>query len=174
MKHLSINRAVVFFSFNLFLFSNHFFAVASDDNGAGKEMGAMKLNPRTEIILSEKESQRVLAQCSRQTPQAERFWQPTQMDVDKFNQQIVSFFKNSQGRKPTRPLDEYNRQYIGFWSHNKKYIYANFFNRAYGEELRMPISQAVSVCSGGDYFFGMAYDVKGDVIEELRYNADAL
>lgn len=173
MKHFVKSGIARLFYFSVLSFANCFIACAHENSMANHELGARGLDPRTGVILNEKEAPRVLEQCSRSTPKAERFWKPTEEEVNKFDQKIIMYLQQSHVRKPTQSLEDYNRQYIGIWTLDKKYIYVNFYYRPVAEELGMPIIKAVSICAGGDYFFGMVYNVAENTIQELRYNSDA-
>ena len=173
MKHSKKNQMMAFFYLGLFIFFGTSFLRAQEGDMFAHHTGRTELNPRTGIILNEEEAPRVLNQCSRFTIKADRFWKPTQEEVDKFNQQISQYFRREHVRKPTQSLEEYSRQYIGVWSLEKKYIYVNFFYRPIAEELGLPLIKAVSICSGGDYFFGMTYNVVENTIQDVRYNSEA-
>jgi hypothetical protein len=93
-------------------------------------------------------------------------WTPTADDVARLEERLPAFIAGLGGAAPGRPLGEYRRQYVGFTSGGRRYVYVNAFRRDFSDDDPRPEFRdywrrtPIVVCDGGDAFFGIAYDVE--------------
>lgn len=117
--------------------------------------------------------------CSREGPGLiSGGWQPTPSQIAKAEALLPSFVRAN--RRPKEPLGEHYRQYLGVVISGRRLIYVNVFPRWLVErrELAGVAPQDwrtvfVSVCDGGDGFWGALYDPETLRFSSPRFNGAA-
>jgi hypothetical protein len=105
-------------------------------------------------------------------------WDPTPSQVAQAEAQLPAFVTTN--RRPERPLSEYYRQYLGVVIDGKKLIYVNVFPRSVVNRRDLPEAlrdywreEFVSVCDGGDDFWGALFDLEKQLFFFPRFNGVA-
>lgn len=147
-------------------------------------------------VLPATVGKKLLAQCSRSTPWSLRFWNPSLDDVMGLEKRLPSFLDSVTAQHPAMREGireaRYYRQYIGIVRWNgKRLIYINGFDRRYAEVInrsRLQSARAtgktnadtvrwrrypISVCDGGQMFFGLEYDPAAKAFAHFRTNTSA-
>lgn len=147
-------------------------------------------------VLPATAGKKLLTQCSRSTPSALKFWNPSLNDVSDLEKRLPSFLDSVSSQRPGMREgirdDRYLRQYVGIIRWNgKRLIYINAFDRRYADVLnrsRLQAGQAsgrahvdtlkwrhhpISVCDGGQMFFGLEYDPAAGTFAHFRTNTSA-
>lgn len=124
------------------------------------------------FILPPSIGPKLLAQCSRPTPQSvSSFWSPTLQDVAELETLLAPFMRSTPSGAAALPLERFHRQYVGFIRDGKRYIYGNFYAGGFGlqDEQRQPMV----ICDGGNYFWGIVFTVESKSFEDLHFNGFA-
>ena len=124
-------------------------------------------SPNGGHILAVTEGPALLKQCSRPAPEnVTQFWKPTAADIAKLETTLNKYLL--QPNLPvTIPATTYSRQYVGFSTGGKKFIYGNFYP---GNDEAKDAMKPVIVCDGGPRFWGIVYDVTHDSILQMNGN----
>lgn len=129
---------------------------------------AHAVSPRGVVLLGQV-ARPLFKQCSRQSPSANGYWNPTNGDIEKL-ELLWPKFMVPQARKmklPMKmPLQNFYRQYAGFMRNGRRVIYINAFQYPDAKWKQ----QAVVVCDGGPSFFGVEFDVKSQQFTNLAFN----
>ncbi len=102
------------------------------------------------------------------------YWAPSQPEIDDLERRLPRFLGTS-GAAPSRPLHEYYRQYAGVVSNGRKLIYAGLLHESTFEDpTDFPDwrSEAVIMCDGGDYAWGVAFDPKTRTFQPPEFNGE--
>ena len=100
-----------------------------------------------------------------------KFWIPTKEQVLSAEAEIERFLKDKppvQSPNLWQKLPRYKRQYVGYIINGQKKIFCNF----YCTEEALSCDPVV-YSDGGDCFFRIKYDVKGQKVEEISINGVA-
>jgi hypothetical protein len=117
------------------------------------------------FLLSPESGPKLMTQCSRSAPHnVTSFWKPTIEQVNSVEAGLPGFLESMKAR----PVSEFNRQYIGFSKNGKRYIYGNFYIRESGAQHGGTIP--VIACDGGDYFWGVVFDIKSKEFSDFSTN----
>jgi len=109
----------------------------------------------------------VLFQCSRPIlGEGDSFWIPEISQIKTLEEKLPQYiFEQARGGPifdEWKDLHRFKRQYAGIIREGKKSIYVNFFPKAdsggYTEENWR--HQVILACEGGQFFFGVEYDVQ--------------
>jgi hypothetical protein len=102
--------------------------------------------PEARHILPVSLGPRMLHPCSRNVPQATKFWEPSEADIDRLEIQLRAFVAARVKAQAVFPeLGSYGRQYIGIILKGKRFIYGNFYPMtAENHDLNVK-----DVCDGG-------------------------
>lgn len=118
----------------------------------------------------------LLRQCSRNTPKdVTGFWVPGAADIAKLEALLIPFLRSQLDTRsvvPEDPLSRFHRQYIGFISYGKRYIYGNFYPHHYRTNPA-EATEPVNFCDGGDQFWGVVFSLETQQFEDLRFNGVA-
>jgi hypothetical protein len=168
----------------------------SRDNDAAARADQPLANSAHAAVLPLGAGKRILDQCSRSTPWAIRFWTPSLEVVAALEQRLPSFLDSIAVRHPAMRdgvrEGRYYRQYVGIIRWNgERSVYINGFDRRYidilndarsrypptganpsADTLRWRVSP-VSVCDGGQMFFGLEYNPVTQTFRRFRTNASA-
>jgi hypothetical protein len=132
------------------------------------------------FILPLSEGKHLLSQCSRATPQnVTGFWPPSMDDIDRLESALraalaVDSIVSRAARSVEAPdmFRNHHRQYIGIRIGTEEYIYGSFYFVEDGD-LSMSLTEAkeaVKVCDGGPFFFGLVYRKATHSIEQIAFN----
>src|ERR1700686_827639 len=125
-------------------------------------------------ILPKSEAPALIRQCSRGSPtDASDFWIPSPSQIQAIEQRLPELLRKS-GHK--LKLSDSYRKYIGVTSHGKKLIYLNSFPEfalKYSEGRRNWRTTALTVCDGGDVFWGVEFDPADKTFHHLEFNGVA-
>ena len=132
------------------------------------------------IVLVGDEAQGALLPCSRVGPAnigVDGTWVPTWTDIHHLEQGVGGFLATFGDDAPSQPLDQYRRQYVGFVRDGRRLIYASFFPRdeciGYPEGRYCWQLRPITVCDGGDRYFGVEFDPKARSFSEYSTNGFA-
>ena len=135
--------------------------------------GAPSQPPRA-AILPPAEAAAVIKQCSRNSPrEATSFWTPSAAEVAAIEERLPKLLRAS-GR--AIKLSGSYRQYVGVVWRGKKLIYVNAFPEvvlSLGRDTPDWRKKAVTVCDGGDVFWGVEYDPASGTFHRLKFNGAA-
>jgi hypothetical protein len=126
--------------------------------------------PSNCAVLPVSSSAAALKQCSRSTPQhVTEFWTPSTPEVLAADQRLPALLRAS-GHKID--LAKSYRQYVGFISGGKRFIYINALpaTRHSPQDWR---SAAFVICDGGDAFWGVEFDPSDATFHNLQFNGEA-
>lgn len=130
---------------------------------------AIELPDQGRFILPKDLGPELLHQCSRSAPtDIESYWQPSSRNIDELEKLLPAFISKQENGFSF--LHIYDRQYIGFVKHGKRYIYGNFYPRHAGEEKEA--SRPMIICDGGSDFWGIVYDISSQMFKEISFNGD--
>jgi hypothetical protein len=123
-------------------------------------------------ILPASQGPALIRQCSRGAPSdVSGFWNPTAAQVNEIEKRLPGFVRQSGHDVFSGSL----RQYIGFTSRNKKFIYLNAFPKS-ALEIKHPTNwktAVFTVCDGGDHFWGVEFDPSTKTFHNLEFNGEA-
>lgn len=148
-------------------------AATNADTSSPKDKPAKGSRPVGFIVPAERGREFYLQGSS----PAEKFWTPTQSDVDRLESLLRDRLKTEKTRANRVPvwkqLDDYGRQYIGIVEKSgKRKIHTELF-RLY-DHLREQMTQGpILVKDGGDGFCRITYDVARATFGELSCNGEA-
>jgi hypothetical protein len=130
----------------------------------------MKLPGTGLFILPVNAGQSLLRQCSRGTPNASQFWNPSPDQIQKLESLLPQYVRHGTDQNPNIPGNvEYHRQYVGIVVKGKRLIYGNFYPASvsdYFDEKSTP----VVVCDGGASFWGIVFEPESSVFLDLQVN----
>jgi hypothetical protein len=125
-------------------------------------------------ILPTSQGAAVLQQCSRGSPaDVSDFWIPSASQVLAIEKLLPELLRKS-GHK-LKLFDSY-RQYVGVTSHGKKLIYLNSFPGfalEHSSDRRDWRTTALTVCDGGDVFWGVEFDPADNTFHDMQFNGEA-
>lgn len=147
-------------------------------------------------VISRAKARGVLKQCSRRTPWVKDFWVPSASVVAEVENSLPAYVDSAAAASVElrRGVWEgrYYRQYIGIVRWNgKQTVYINAFERTYVDALndaRRAVARQqgqasfdtvswrtipITVCDGGQMFFGVEYDTAMNRFYQFRTNAAA-
>lgn len=131
--------------------------------------------PADATVLHGRQADRLLSQCSRDTPKlGEASWQPGPDDILTLEAVLPAALKAKAPRGDTdwsNVPTGWRRQYAGFVLHGHRVIYGNFLPNHTGDNAWRVVAQMV--CDGGPAFFGVLYDVADHRILHLAFNGYA-
>ena len=99
------------------------------------------------------------------------FWTPSPSQVLAAEQRLPELLRKS-GHK--LKLSDLYRQYLGVTSHGKKLIYLNSFPGFaldHSKEQDWHVT-SVTVCDGGDVFWGVEFDPAENTFQNLQFNGE--
>ncbi|MTI19633.1 hypothetical protein E1176_01225 [Fulvivirga sp. RKSG066] len=124
----------------------------------------------------------LLNQCSRSTPDnITDFWMVTDTEVVLLEQNFrkLTRLKSSgccySGVK-IKSLRKFGYQYIGVTIKGKRYIYINAFHidkNSFEQWYKNWETEPIVFCDGGDYFWGVLFDLKSEKFKDLNINGIA-
>ena len=124
-------------------------------------------------ILPTSQGSALIRQCSRGSPtDVSGFWTPSPSQVLAVEQRLPELLRKS-GHK--LKLSSSYRQYVGVTSHGKKLIYLNSFPGFaldHSKERDWHVT-SVTVCDGGDVFWGVEFDPAENTFQNLQFNGEA-
>ena len=122
-------------------------------------------------ILQISQGPALIRQCSRGSPtDVSSFWSPSPSQVLAIEQRLPELLRKS---GHNIKLSDSRRQYVGVTSHGKKLIYLNSFPGFaldHFKEQRDWRTTALTVCDGGDVFWGVAFDPADNTFHNLQFN----
>lgn len=125
-------------------------------------------------ILPTSQGPALVRQCSRGSPaDVSGFWSPSPSQVLAVEQRLPELLRRS-GHK--LKLSDSYRQYVGVTAHGKKVIYLNSFPEFaldYSEVRGDWRTTALTVCDGGDVFWGVEFDPADNTFRYLQFNGAA-
>jgi len=128
--------------------------------------------PPKRFILSGASGESLVHQCSRAEPQGVTgFWAPSAPDLDDLEAKLPAALAKSEFPEIGQPnlLEKYHRQYVGITIANEKFIYGNYYQPESFLE-RTEAMEAVHVCDGGPFFFGVTYRMGTRAIDQIDFN----
>jgi len=139
--------------------------------------------PADVAILPISQGPAVVHPCSREGPvDADYFWQPDLAEVREVERVLLAYLSRPDVTRPRAPLNAYVRQYMGIREHGELLIYVNLVWKGEIEmeategHMRDAVdwrSEAVTVCDGGDQFWGIEFDPRTKQLRKARFNGDA-
>ena len=135
--------------------------------------------PKYITTLTEESGKSLMNQCSRKSyKEVNKFWVIDTLNLNN----LITHFKEittqkADNRQKITELSNYGYQLIGIEINNKKFIYVNAFG--IGEEnpdqtrdslLKNWRFKPISVCDGGDYFWGILFDIETNEFSQLSIN----
>jgi hypothetical protein len=124
-------------------------------------------------ILPTSQGPALIRQCSRGSPaDVSGFWTPSPSQVLAVEQRLPALLRKS-GHK--LKLSDSYRQYVGVTSRGKKLIYVNSFPGFaldHSKERDWHVT-GVTVCDGGDVFWGVEFDPADYTFHDLQFNGEA-
>src|SRR6266487_3310371 len=125
-------------------------------------------------ILPISQGPALIRQGSRSSPtDVSGFWNPSASQVLAVEQRLPELLRES-GHK-LKVSDSF-RQYIGVTSHGKKLIYLNSFPGfalEHSRDRRDWRTTALTVCDGGDVFWGVEFDPADNTFHNIQFNGEA-
>ncbi len=120
-------------------------------------------------ILPLSQAQRMLHPCSRHAPQSDRFWEPSEAEIDALEKELVTFMrKREQIQSTIPPPGRYGRQYIGFFSAGKPYIYGNYY---LDDADKYHEIGPIDLCDGGPTLWGLVFDANTKAFSQLNFGS---
>lgn len=150
--------------------------------------GSTEALPEGAYVLSGKQAESLLQQCSRGTPaKGEATFRPDNADIAALEAALAGAVANRESYAPnigaravpmpgqpdfSRVPQGWKRQYAGLVRGGRRYIYGNYFPDAdFADDARpSPADTAVVVCDGGPAFFGAEWDVEARKFTHLAFN----
>jgi len=125
-------------------------------------------------ILPISQGPALIRQCSRSSPTAvSSFWSPSASQVLAVEQRLSELLRES-GHK--LKISDSFRQYVGVTSYGKKLIYLNCFPEFaldHSSDRRDWRTTALTVCDGGDVFWGVEFDPVDNTFHNIQFNGVA-
>jgi hypothetical protein len=159
--------------------------------GGCARAGSGAAMPEGAYVLTGKEGELLLQQCSRATPgKGEGTFQPDAADIAAMKAQLPRALAERGAYPPNvgmRAVPEpgrpdfahapqgWKRQFTGVLRGGKRYIYGNYFPAsAFPEGARLDLaSSPFVVCDGGAAFFGVEWDVDAKKFTHVAFNGFA-
>lgn len=120
-------------------------------------------------ILPDSEAEAVLTQCTRLTPKAESYFTPDADQVDLAEAELIEGALGKFSGAPDVPFDQYARQYVGFRSHGRPFLYLNA-TRFFKPVESAWREHAVEMCDGGDSSWGAVFSLTEGKFVSLSVN----
>jgi len=140
--------------------------------GLAAVVGVAATAERHAFILSPGVGPELLKQCSRPTPEnVDGFWIPTTEQITELEALLVPYLKSVPAGRSLRPLEQYHRQYVGFTTRGKRYIYGSFY--AFAVDPKREATEPIIVCDGGSSFWGIVFSVESKLLTDLAINGVA-
>jgi len=100
------------------------------------------------------------------------FWKPSASDLDDLEAKLPAALGKSRFTDIGQPFlfEEYHRQYVGITIGNEKFIYGNYYPSEPHYGLEAEAKEAVHVCDGGPFFFGVTYRMGTRAIDQIDFN----
>jgi hypothetical protein len=105
-------------------------------------------------------------QCSRPAPALRKLYTPTHMQINTMLYDLRKSRKTIEAALPLK-LEQYQYQAIGF---NSDRIYLNCFASSHYYGIPDWRATPIVECNGGDYYWGIVYDVKKRTFGEFCRN----
>lgn len=129
--------------------------------------------PANVCILKPEVGPKIVNYRGRPKPQeVTSYWTPSSADVLEAEKNLPGFLKASSPDHPHRPLNEFNRQYIGIISEGKRKLFINAFDNINGVSDNWK-NEPVKVYDGGDDVWRVDYDLTTHTFQNLNFNGDA-
>jgi hypothetical protein len=132
------------------------------------------------FILSPDQAELVLKQCSRPTPRnVDGAWAVPPAVVTQLERDLgkLSELKSHQcciSEESVQNPDSYLRQYVGVTIQGRKYVYINAFREPAAhwrnENVDAMMHKPITMCDGGDSFWGALYDPETRQFSEVAFN----
>lgn len=142
------------------------------------------LIPGHTVVLKGMTGRSLFQQCSRSSPTGrEGYWDPTAPNIKQIEVALPGYL--SQQKLPTgtsaKYLSGYYFQCVGFIRKKHHIVYLNAFSPSVKDSMahdtipdkKRPFNwkiDPVSVCDGGDSFYGIEYDVETKKFSNLSFN----
>ncbi len=103
------------------------------------------------------------------------YWLPSEPDVLKLEAKLPGYLSELAQRAPSARLEEFTRQYVGVVSNGRRLIYGSFLHNSEGIDSSDQSwrTEAVIVCDGGDWFWGISFDPETQTFDQPQYNGEA-
>ena len=135
-------------------------------------MAAPAQSQKPYTILPGSEAKETTKLCSRDgIAKIDGGWQPSDADIQTAESHLTQLSQPTSDRQPVQSPANYFRQYVGVVVSGRKLIYLNAIgpsDMGVGWKTRF-----VSVCDGGDNFWGAIYDPATGKFSELHKNGPA-
>jgi len=126
--------------------------------------------PTGAYILPADKVPEILRQCSRDTPATgEGNWAPdvaTVLALERLLPGVLA--RQNRDRNWSAFPSGWGRQYVGIVRHGRRFLYGSFGPVA--SLPNRPARDVMTICDGGDSFFGAEYDVASGKISHLAFN----
>jgi hypothetical protein len=132
--------------------------------------GSAATNPDY-VIFPFSQAKALLDQCSRGAPPlGSSGWTPAASDIARFEVALPAALKAEGARQGLASAPKgWGRQYVGMILSGRRVIYGNFFPLRQGEFDDWRASP-VTVCDGGQAFFGALYDADRGQMVSVDFN----
>ena len=122
-------------------------------------------------ILPAARAKEMVKQCSRPAPRnVTEVWTPNRKQIAVLEKMLFPYLDHREKEgKPIPPKNQrYHRQYVGIVVNGNDIIYGNFYLAR--ETSRSERSTPVLVCDGGSVFWGIEFNLRTGLFENLRFN----
>jgi hypothetical protein len=127
-------------------------------------------------ILAESEAEALRKPCSRPFPAGlQGEWLPNSEEVQQAESRIGAAldaaFHRLETNDPAIRLQDYRRQYFGFWRKGEQVLYVNAVASDPSEEGNEDWrTRAFSMCDGGTRSFGAVFDLSGQTFDSFYFD----
>ena len=104
------------------------------------------------------------------------YWVPTSSDIGEVEAALPAMLagRRRQGLRMPDTTTGSHHQYLGYTLDNKRYIYGNFYPTYDSDELEFHVfEEAVNVCDGGAFFWGVVYDPEAKKFVKMELGGHA-
>ncbi len=125
------------------------------------------------LPLNAGQATRLFRQCSRPAPAPEGLtWQPSRAEIDQLEARLPSYLSATQAQGQTTPPvpPQYRGQYVAYTERGQPRIYASFVPADTAAHAGTDHGAAVQVCGGGNWFWGVVYDLATGSFSDLQFN----
>lgn len=134
----------------------------------------MDLPVNGRFVLAPSIAAEAFKQCSRSREMPLKnlkYWRPKDEDISRLEGLLESSLNEIERKGlPVPPKLSYHRQYVGFETNGKRYIYGNFYRMDFAQLLDDEARNPVITCDGGPAFWGIVFRMDTNAFEELRFN----
>lgn len=134
------------------------------------------------VILHDTAARDLLTPCSRTGPsKVDSLWDPNPELIRTIEHQLPAALRQLMwkrpGHGPTRPLGEFQGQYVGFIGNGERLVYASYIHvpTTLGQIDSYDVSlghRALDWCGGGGHFFGLVYRPRDSLFSDLTRNVE--